>query len=139
MKHDIEQRACDLAVYIIENRTTVRAAAKQFGISKSTVHKDLTERLPQYNRPLSLQVQAFCSKNKAERHIRGGRATPAKIHGRAAQRGGVTAYWPSRAVRRRANSDTRHGSGVFPAAVPARFARGTGALLHLTKLRTKIF
>ena len=46
MKHDIEQRACDLAVYIIENRTTVRAAAKQFGISKSTVHKDLTERLP---------------------------------------------------------------------------------------------
>ena len=78
MKHDIEQRACDLAVYIIENRTTVRAAAKQFGISKSTVHKDLTERLPQYNRQLSLQVQAILQQNKAERHIRGGQATRRK-------------------------------------------------------------
>ena len=78
MKHDIEHRACDLAVYIIENRTTVRAAAKQFGISKSTVHKDLTERLPQYNRPLSLQVQAILQQNKAERHIRGGQATRRK-------------------------------------------------------------
>ena len=78
MKHDIEQRACDLAVYIIENRTTVRAAAKQFGISKSTVHKDLTERLPQYNRLLSLQVQAILQQNKAERHIRGGQATRRK-------------------------------------------------------------
>ena len=116
MKHDIEQRACDLAVYIIENRTTVRAAAKQFGISKSTVHKDLTERLPQYNRPLSLQVQAILQQNRTPYPRRAGH--PAKIHGRAAQRGGVTAYWPSRAVRRRANSDTRHGSGVFPAAVP---------------------
>ena len=78
MKHDIEQRVCDLAVYIIENRTTVRAAAKQFGISKSTVHKDLTERLPQYNRLLSLQVQAILQQNKAERHIRGGQATQKK-------------------------------------------------------------
>ena len=84
MKHDIEQRACDLAVYIIENRTTVRAAAKQFGISKSTVHKDLTERLPQYNWPLSLQVQAILQQNKAERHIRGGQATRRKYM--AAQR-----------------------------------------------------
>ena len=82
MKHDIEQRACDLAVYIIENRTTVRAVAKQFGISKSTVHKDLTERLPQYNRPLSLQVQAILQQNKAERHIRGGNATRAKYEKR---------------------------------------------------------
>lgn len=78
MKHDIEQRACDLAVYIIENRTTVRAAAKQFGISKSTVHKDLTQRLAQYNRPLYLQVQQILQINKAERHIRGGMATRRK-------------------------------------------------------------
>ena len=75
MKHDLEQRACDLAVYIIENRTTVRAAAKQFGISKSTVHKDLTPRLAQYNHPLYLQVRQILQINKAERHIRGGLAT----------------------------------------------------------------
>ena len=75
MKHDLEQRACDLAVYIIENRTTVRAAAKQFGISKSTVHKDLTQRLAQYNPPLYLQVRQILQINKAERHIRGGLAT----------------------------------------------------------------
>ena len=78
MKHDIEQRACDLAVYIIENRTTVRAAAKQFGISKSTVLMELSEWLPQYNRQLSLQVQAILQQNKAERHIRGGQATRRK-------------------------------------------------------------
>ena len=75
MKHDLEQRACDLAVYIIENRATVRAAAKHFGISKSTVHKDLTQRLVQYNRPLYLQVRQILLINKAERHIRGGLAT----------------------------------------------------------------
>ena len=75
MKHDLEQRACDLAVYIIENRTTVRAAAKQFGISKSTVHKDLTQRLPQCSRSLYLQVRQILQINKAERHIRGGLAT----------------------------------------------------------------
>lgn len=78
MKHDIEQRACDLAVYIIENRTTVRAAAKQFGISKSTVHKDLTERLAQCDRALYLQVRQILQINKAERHIRGGQATRRK-------------------------------------------------------------
>lgn len=83
MKHDIEQRACDLAVYIIENRTTVRAAAKQFGISKSTVHKDLTERLAQYNRPLYLQVKEIMEINKAERHIRGGQATRRKYQSEA--------------------------------------------------------
>ncbi|MBS5482752.1 MAG: sporulation transcriptional regulator SpoIIID, partial [Firmicutes bacterium] len=49
MKGNIEERACDLAVYIIENRTTVRAAAKKFGVSKSTVHKDIQDRLPQIN------------------------------------------------------------------------------------------
>jgi len=75
---NMEQRACDLAVYIIENRTTIRAAAKQFGVSKSTVHKDLSERLEQFNRPLYLQVKEILDINKAERHIRGGIATQKK-------------------------------------------------------------
>ena len=81
MKGNIEERACDLAVYIIENRATVRAAAKQFGISKSTVHKDLSERLPSYNRSLYLQVKEILELNKAERHIRGGIATRKKYKG----------------------------------------------------------
>lgn len=78
MKGNIEDRARALALYIIENKTTVRAAAKQFGISKSTVHKDLSERLPLFNRPLYLQVKAVLEENKAERHIRGGIATRKK-------------------------------------------------------------
>lgn len=82
MRENIEQRACDLAVYIIENQTTVRAAAKQFGISKSTVHKDLSERLPHCNRTLYLQVKAVLDQNKAERHIRGGLATRKKYRGK---------------------------------------------------------
>ena len=77
----MEQRACDLAVYMIENKSTVRGAAKVFGISKSTVHKDLTERLPHYNRALYLQVKAVMDQNKAERHIRGGMATRRKYKG----------------------------------------------------------
>lgn len=81
MRDNIEQRACELAVYIIENRTTVRAAAKKFGISKSTVHKDLSERLARFNRPLYLQVKAVMEQNKAERHIRGGMATRRKYRG----------------------------------------------------------
>ena len=81
MRENIEQRACDLAVYIIENQATVRAAAKQFGISKSTVHKDLSERLPHCNRTLYLQVKAVLEQNKAERHIRGGLATRRKYRG----------------------------------------------------------
>ena len=78
MKGNIEQRACDLAVYIIENRTTVRAAAKKFGISKSTVHKDLSQRLKQYNHTLYVQVRQVLDLNKQERHIRGGMATKRK-------------------------------------------------------------
>ena len=78
LKGNIEERACALACYIIEHRTTVRAAAKVFGVSKSTVHKDLSERLPGFNRPLSLQVKAVLDENKAERHIRGGIATRQK-------------------------------------------------------------
>lgn len=81
MRENIEQRACDLAVYIIDNRATVRAAAKQFGISKSTVHKDLAERLPHFNRTLYRQVKEILEQNKAERHIRGGMATRKKYRG----------------------------------------------------------
>ena len=78
MRYSLEERACDLAVYIIENRATVRGAAKKFGVSKSTVHKDLTERLPHVNPGLYVQVRALLDLNKAERHIRGGLATRRK-------------------------------------------------------------
>ena len=71
----------ELAHYLIENRTTVRAAAKKFGVSKSTVHKDLSERLPLYDRPLYLLVKAVMEENKAQRHIRGGLATRKKYKG----------------------------------------------------------
>lgn len=81
MKGNIEERAVTLAQYIIENRTTVRAAAKRFGISKSTVHKDLSDRLPLFNRTLYLQVKDVLDENKAERHIRGGMATRRKYKG----------------------------------------------------------
>lgn len=75
MADTIERRACELAVYIIETGATVRAAAKHFGISKSTVHKDLSQRLPQYNKRLYTQVRKVLDINKAQRHIRGGLAT----------------------------------------------------------------
>ena len=81
MYTNIEQRACDLAVFIIENKATVRTAAKHFGISKSTVHKDLTERLPQLKPSLFRQVRELLDINKAERHIRGGLATKRKYKG----------------------------------------------------------
>ena len=78
MTDTVEQRACELAVYIIETGATVRAAAKRFGISKSTVHKDLSHKLPQCNYRLYQQVRCVLEANKAERHIRGGMATRAK-------------------------------------------------------------
>ena len=78
MGEDLENRAQELAVYIIENRTTIRSAAKHFGISKSTVHKDLSERLERCNRALYVQVKQILDQNKAERHIRGGMATKEK-------------------------------------------------------------
>ena len=81
MRTDIEERACDLALYIIENKATVRMAAKRFSISKSTVHKDLSQRLPAFNKPLYLQVKEVLEQNKAERHIRGGIATQKKYRG----------------------------------------------------------
>ena len=77
----MEERCRALAAYIIENRATVRAAAKKFGISKSTVHKDLRDRLPQFNRTLYLQVKLILEENKAQRHIRGGIATRKKYKG----------------------------------------------------------
>ena len=81
MKENMEERAERLALYIIENRATVRAAAQKFGISKSTVHKDISERLPNFNRRLYLQVKEVLEINKAQRHIRGGLATRKKYKG----------------------------------------------------------
>ena len=81
MKDGIDKRACELAVYIIETGATVRAAAAHFGISKSTVHKDLTERLKHCNIPLYHQVRSVLDRNKQERHIRGGMATRKKYKG----------------------------------------------------------
>jgi len=81
LKTNIEERACNLALYIIENRSTVRAAAKRFGISKSTVHKDLSERLELIDHSLFLRVKEIMEINKAERHIRGGLATRKKYKG----------------------------------------------------------
>jgi len=78
MADTIEERACELAVYIIETGATVRAAAQHFSISKSTVHKDLIQRLPQYNKNLYHQVRQVLDTNKAQRHIRGGLATRRK-------------------------------------------------------------
>ena len=81
MSETLEQRACELAVYMIETGATVRAAAQHFGISKSTVHKDLTQRLPRCNLPLYTQVRKILETNKQERHIRGGLATRRKYKG----------------------------------------------------------
>ena len=78
MTDTMEERACALAVYMIETDATVRSAARHFGISKSTVHKDLSQRLPQYNRTLYEKVRKVLEKNKQERHIRGGMATRRK-------------------------------------------------------------
>ena len=81
MSESLEKRACQLAVYMIETGATVRAAARHFGISKSTVHKDLTQRLKQYNPGLYAQVREILEVNKRERHIRGGMATRRKYKG----------------------------------------------------------
>ncbi len=81
MKETIEERACKLAQYIIERKATVRTAAKQFGVSKSTVHKDISDRLPHINHALYVQAKAVLDENKAQRHIRGGMATRRKYKG----------------------------------------------------------
>ena len=80
MTEDLLTRARELAVYIIETRTTIRQAAKHFGLSKSTVHKDLAER-PAANHALYAAVREILDENKAERHIRGGLATRKKYKG----------------------------------------------------------
>jgi putative DeoR family transcriptional regulator (stage III sporulation protein D) len=78
LKDYIEERAIEIANYIIESKATVREAAKVFKVSKSTVHKDVSERLPKINPNISEEVKKVLNQNKAERHIRGGRATRIK-------------------------------------------------------------
>ena len=78
MKDYIAQRAMDIATYIIQHNTTVRQAAKQFGVSKSTVHKDVGERIGYINPALAKEVRKVLEQNKCERHIRGGLATREK-------------------------------------------------------------
>ena len=78
MKNYIEQRVLEIANYCLNNNATVRESAKRFGISKSTVHKDITERLPELNHELYEEVKKVLETNKAERHLRGGDATKQK-------------------------------------------------------------
>ncbi|MBU5427827.1 sporulation transcriptional regulator SpoIIID [Tissierella pigra] len=78
MKDYIEERTLEVAKYIIANKSTVRDTAKAFGCSKSTIHKDLTERLPKINPNLADSVKNLLDFNKSERHIRGGEATKLK-------------------------------------------------------------
>lgn len=82
MKGIVEERAVELGNYILENKTTVRKAAKKFGVSKSTVHKDVSERLRHVNPQLYCQVRKILEINKAQRHIRGGLATRRKYCGK---------------------------------------------------------
>lgn len=79
MRNEVEQRAVELAEYIIKNKSTVRAAAKKFGVSKSTVFVDVSERLKKFNPELYCDVRKILDINKAERHIRGGMATKQKF------------------------------------------------------------
>lgn len=76
-----KERCVILASYLVENQATVRSVAAKFGISKSTVHKDITKNLKSINHPLYTEVQAVLAKNKQERHIRGGEATKNKYRG----------------------------------------------------------
>ncbi len=85
MRTHIEERAVIVAKYILQKRTTVRQTAKNFGVSKSTIHKDITERLIELNPYLALEVKEVLEKNKSERHIRGGMATKLKYKKRLAK------------------------------------------------------
>jgi putative DeoR family transcriptional regulator (stage III sporulation protein D) len=82
MQEYIRQRVLEISNYIIESNVTVRHAAKVFGVSKSTVHKDITERLPELSEELAAKVRAVLEQNKAERHLRGGEATRNKYKGK---------------------------------------------------------
>ena len=81
MRTSVEARAIELGEYIVENGATVRSAAKKFGISKSTVHKDVAERLKKISPSLYLEAKQVLAVNKAQRHIRGGEATRRKYKG----------------------------------------------------------
>ena len=78
MKDYIEDRVLEVAKYIIESKATIRRTAKVFGVSKSTIHKDMTERLPKINPQIASEAKTILDLNKSERHIRGGRATKMK-------------------------------------------------------------
>jgi putative DeoR family transcriptional regulator (stage III sporulation protein D) len=78
LKDYIEERVLEVAKYIIDSKATIRKTAKMFGVSKSTVHKDITERLPKINPQVAKEAREILEVNKAERHIRGGRATKMK-------------------------------------------------------------
>ncbi|HEY5561808.1 MAG TPA: sporulation transcriptional regulator SpoIIID [Clostridiaceae bacterium] len=78
MKDYIEERVLEVADYIINSKATIRKTAKVFGVSKSTIHKDMTERLPRINPQIAVEAKGILDYNKAERHIRGGRATKMK-------------------------------------------------------------
>lgn len=84
MRDYIQKRVMDIANYIIDTKATVRQTAKLFNVSKSTVHKDVTERLPAFNKQMASKVKRILDQNKAERHIRGGEAT-VKNTGRATE------------------------------------------------------
>jgi len=81
MRDYIEERVLELAGYILDTNATVRQTAGQFGVSKSTVHKDITERLPLLNESIAQRVRNVLDNNKAERHLRGGEATKRKYRG----------------------------------------------------------
>ena len=81
IRAELEERAVRLAEYMIEKGGTVRAAAARYGVSKSTVHKDLTQRLPDVDPALYRRVKGLMERNKAERHLRGGAATKRKYKG----------------------------------------------------------
>lgn len=78
MKDYIEERVLEAAKYIIESKSTIRKTARIFGVSKSTIHKDITERLPKINPQIAIKAKEILDLNKAERHIRGGKATKMK-------------------------------------------------------------
>ena len=78
MKDYIEERVLEVAQYIIDSKATIRKTAQVFGVSKSTIHKDMTERLPKINPQIAKEAKNILDFNKAERHIRGGKATKMK-------------------------------------------------------------
>lgn len=82
MQEYIRRRVLEVSTYLIETSATVRQAARVFGVSKSTIHKDMTERLPRINQQLARKVRIVLDTNKAERHLRGGEATRRKYQGK---------------------------------------------------------